>query len=186
MNAAKPLLFSMLTSLALTASAWGDIAAGPEGMVILTVGGDVAHPNRGAASEEDATILGKLGVSFDKAVEFDLAGLDALEQGFFEQSYNDGMFAGTFTGPRISAILDAVGLPGSTVYAMALDGYEAEIPGAYIARYEPILATHLNGRPLGLGGFGPTTVVFPEVDDPDETEAINSMLPWATIYLDVE
>ena len=69
---------------------------------------------------------------------------------------------------------------------MAIDGYEAEIPAEYIERYEPILATHLNGRPLALGGFGPTTVVFPDVDDPDETDAISTMLPWATIYLGVE
>lgn len=158
----------------------------PEGMVVLTVSGNIAHPNRGPSTEDGRDFMSKLQITFDSAFEFDLAGLAALEQGEIDREIYTDVLEGTFTGPRLAAVLEAAGASGSTVWAMALDGYSSEIPAEYIISEDPILATHRDGKPLGIGAFGPTIVVFPVSDDPEVNEMTRRMLPWATFYLEVE
>ncbi|MEM8633221.1 MAG: hypothetical protein AAGF74_18530 [Pseudomonadota bacterium] len=186
MTIARQFLYSTVTSFALVSGAWAQGAPAPEGMVVLTVSGETTEANRAAALEDGRDMMSKYGIAFDKAVEFDLAGLASLEQGEVERTIYVGEFEGTFSGPKLAAVLDAAGFPLSTVWAMALDGYSAEIPGEFIEEYDPILATHLDGKPLGIGRYGPTTVVFPETDDAEVNEQTDAMLPWATFYIEVE
>ncbi|MEM1363156.1 MAG: molybdopterin-dependent oxidoreductase [Pseudomonadota bacterium] len=173
-------------ALASPGAALAHEVSSPKGMVVLTVSGDVAHYNRGPALEDGRDFLSKFDITFDKAMEFDLAGLAALEQGEITRQIYPDVFEGTFTGPKLAAVLEAAGVSGSTVWAMALDGYSSEIPADNIVSQDPILATHLDGVPLGIGTFGPTTVVFPVSEDPEVNEVTKRMLPWATFYLEVE
>ncbi|MEM1129765.1 MAG: hypothetical protein AAGH83_04505 [Pseudomonadota bacterium] len=172
--------------MALAGEVVANTDARPQGMAILTVGGHVDMPNRGASYDDTRSMFIVLGLEFDEAVAFDAEGLAALDQGAYDRSLFDGGFTGTFSGPRLSAILQAVGRPDAAVTAVALDQYRAEIPAEVIIAYDPILATHLNGQPLGIGGIGPAVVVFPDTGDPEDALAFDAYEVWATVYLGVD
>ncbi|MEM1130679.1 MAG: hypothetical protein AAGH83_09170 [Pseudomonadota bacterium] len=183
----KKLLLSSVVTALLAGPALAEGVPSPEGMVILTVSGEVAAPNRGPALEDGRDLMSKLGITFEKAVEFDEAALAALDQGEISRTIYPDVLEGTFTGPTLSAVLDAAGIAEvSLVSVMTLDGYASEIPADFITSYEPILATRLDDEPFGIGGFGPLAMVFPESEDPAVTEQTKRMLPWATFYLAVE
>ena len=71
----------------------------------------------------------------------------------------------------------------------AIDGYRIEITSADIAAYRMILATHLDDRPLPLGGLGPQWAVF----DPAAVPALRdkplkerfALCPWGVYYIDL-
>lgn len=158
----------------------------PEGMAVLTLGGEVAQSNRGPSTAEDLSVLGKMELVFDQGVEFDTAMLAGLEQAEITTKVPGSDRSGTFSGPKLSALLTEVGASGKTALPMALDGYQVELPWDLIAAHEPILATHLDGKPLGIGTFGPTMTIFPATDDAELAEQFAALQVWATFYIGVE
>ncbi|MDT8894490.1 oxidoreductase [Halomonas sp. I1] len=133
----------------------------PSGEVILTIRGDIAHPNVG-----------------DEA-RFDRAMLDRLASRTIDTTTPWQPGPGCFEGPLFSALLDAVGADGDEVRVGALNGFEARIPVSDFKRYDVILAMRRNGEPMPIRDFGPLFVVYPFDEHPDlKTEAIRFRSVW--------
>lgn len=121
----------------------------PSGSIVLTVHGAIAHTNSG------------------QTAQFDLAMLDALAQRttVTETPWYDG--AQTFSGPLVSAVLEAVGAQGTMVTVTALNDYSAEVPLEDFLQNPVILASRLNGAELSIRDKGPLFVIYPFDIAPD-------------------
>jgi len=158
----------------------------PEGMVMLTVAGDITETNRGPQTSEKWTIFSELEIFFDRAAAFDVGMLEAMERVTIEGTIPETGEPATYTGPRLSALLKELGAEYKGITATALDKYTMEIPGEKIATHEPIIATRVNGEPFDLGGRGPLMIVFPKVDDPDLQKELVTLEVWALFYIEVK
>ncbi|MEM7490262.1 MAG: hypothetical protein AAF390_14165 [Pseudomonadota bacterium] len=174
-----------LAVLALAHPADAEIAA-PEGQVLVTLGGALAEGNRGASTAEDLTVLGKLGAVFETGIALDAEMLAALPAREIAKTLPGSDVPATFSGPTLAAVMAMAGAEGKMAIPFALDGYQAEIPWEMIEAHDPILATHVDGRPLGIGGLGPTMTVFPVVEDAEVYESFLPLQVWATVYVGVE
>ncbi|MEM8850043.1 MAG: hypothetical protein AAGE03_08415 [Pseudomonadota bacterium] len=176
---------AILAVLALAPPAWAEIAT-PDGQVILTVGGAIPAGNRGPSTEEDLSVLGKLGATFETGIALDAAMLADLPQAEIATTMPGSDMPATFSGPPLAAVMQMAGAAGKLALPLALDGYQVEIPWDMIEAYDPILATHVDGTPLGIGDLGPTMTVFPVVEDAEVYESFLALQVWATVYLGVE
>jgi hypothetical protein len=121
----------------------------PAGPVILTVSGSIANTNAPGRAEFDRAMLEGLGV----------------ETLTTSTSWTDG--PQRFEGVRATKLLEAVGAEGSTVRAIALNDYLAEIPVETIEDYPVFLAFRQNGVVLTARDKGPLWMVFPRDDYPE-------------------
>ncbi|MEM7710164.1 MAG: hypothetical protein AAF264_05325, partial [Pseudomonadota bacterium] len=176
---------AVLAFFFLAQPATAEIAA-PEGQVLVTLGGAVAEGNRGASTEDDLTVLGKLGAVFETGIALDAAMLAALPAREIATTLPGSDVPATFSGPTLAAVMTMAGAEGQLAIPFALDGYQAEIPWEMIEAHDPILATHLDGAPLAIGGLGPTMTVFPVVEDAEVYESFLALQVWATVYLGIE
>ncbi|WP_299637302.1 hypothetical protein [uncultured Ruegeria sp.] len=181
----RPLSFALLLSAALPALA--DLPQ-PQGHVLLTLGGAVSETNLPARGQNDGGLLSYLEVTHDGAAGFDAAMLDGLEQ--FEITIPYGAPGNErdhrFSGPLLSDVMTMAGAEGKTALPMALDGYQAAIDWNSITTYKPIIATHSDGAPMGIGGYGPTMIVFPPTENVDQSAKQAAQQVWAIAYIAVE
>lgn len=115
----------------------------PQGPVLLTVTGNIAHTNATGRAE------------------FDRAMLDALPQHTTTATTPWYDTAQSFTGPEALALLELVGASGTTVTVTALNDYSADIPFADFENYRIILANQIGGQPLSVRDKGPSFVIYP-------------------------
>ena len=183
MRLALPL--SLLLSTALPAFA--DMPA-PQGHVLVTLGGAVSETNLPPRGENDGGLLGYLEVEHNGAAGFDAALLDSLPQVTITKPYGppENQRDYVFSGPLLSDVMTMAGAKGKTARPMAMDGYQADIPWTDITTHQPILATHADGAPMGIGGYGPTMIVFPPTDDAEAAQAQLSQQVWALAYIGIE
>ncbi|SDW31560.1 hypothetical protein SAMN05444358_101483 [Ruegeria halocynthiae] len=181
----RALPFALLLSTALPA--WAELAP-PEGHVILTMGGAVDETNLPARGEDDGGLLGFLEITHDGAAGFDAFMLDGLEQIEITIPYGppDNQRIYTFSGPLLSDVMALAGAAGKTALPMAMDGYQAEIRWQSIETHQPIVATRADGIPMGIGGYGPTMIVFPPTDDSELAQEQASQQVWAIAYIAIE
>ncbi len=158
----------------------------PGDRVIVTVGGDLPSGNMPAGTEDDANFFGYLDLNFAAAVGFDDAMLAGLDQGRITLPKFGPWTDVSLTGPYLSSVMYAAGADERTALPMALDGYQVEIPWDNITGLRPILATHANGRPLALGGFGPAAVIYPPQKDAALQEELEALQVWAVVFIGVE
>lgn len=92
----------------------------------------------------------------------------------------------TYSGPLISDLLKAAGAEGKAALPMALDGYQVELPWDELVKYKPILATRIDGKPMGIGDIGPSMVIFPETDDAAAAESFGNKRVWAVFWVGTE
>ena len=64
-------------------------------------------------------------------------------------------------------MLAAAGAEGETVTVQAMDGYAVEAPMQEMVAKGAVVALERDGKPLGIGGFGPTQIVFPRAERAD-------------------
>lgn len=148
--------------------AYSDHLPPPTGAVILTIGGNILHTNRG------------------ELAEFDRAMLMALTQGRIvtENPWIDGL--NTYEGPSAEALMNAVGAQGDTVVLTALNDYSAEMPRSDITEFELIFATHMNDRQLRIRDRGPLFVIYPFTDQPDlNGERYHNRSVWQVNRIDI-
>ncbi|WP_164658622.1 hypothetical protein [Tropicibacter sp. Alg240-R139] len=178
---------ALCVSLLPTLPVMADISA-PVGPVLVTLGGAVSHSNLPARGTDDGGLFGFLEVEYDAAVGLDTAMLGDLPQQTITIPYGpeDNQRDYVFSGPVLADVMALAGASGKSALPMAMDGYQAEIPWDMIERLNPILATHADGAPMGIGGFGPTMVVFPPTNNTKDAEAIPSMQVWAIAYIGIK
>jgi hypothetical protein len=115
----------------------------PKGDVILTITGNLDHPN------------------VDGTAQFDLQMLEALQgrSGSMETPWTTGKVE--FSGPLFRAVLDAAGAHGSDLKLVALNDYAADVPFEDAAKLDTMLATRMDGQVMSIRDKGPLFLVYP-------------------------
>lgn len=185
---------TFLTTVAVTgllpATASQAAAAAASGPALLTLSGAVGKTNRGALDTALDQMMIKHGIKFDKAFAFDAAALRRLPTVSIKPTLEYDAKAHELSGPLLTIVLEAAGVAGASpieVNLRALDGYNVALPLADVRRYGMIVATHLDGAPLGLGGLGPQWAVYdadriaPFKDQPLKQRF--ALCPWGIYHI---
>ena len=171
-------------------------AASPQtrGPVLLTIGGPVVtKSNRGPLNPALDQMMSQHGVQFDKALALDAVALHRLPAIQIKPTLEYDAKVHTLSGPLISTVLEAAGMAptGAVLVGLrAVDGYNVAISLADIRRYRMLIATHMDGQPLALGGLGPQWAVY----DADNVADFKDkplkqrfgLCPWGVYYIDVK
>ena len=164
-----------------------------KGPTLLTVSGLIGAGNRGALDPLLDQMMAKQKIKFDKAQAFDFAALAALPAVTIKPTLEYDGKPHTLKGPLLADVLKAGGVKMSdktTVFLRAVDGYAAQVTAAEIAQYRFIIATHMDGQPLSLGGLGPLWAVYDADRFPDMAAkplpARFAWCPWATYHIEVK
>jgi hypothetical protein len=137
-------------------------------------------------------MMHKHGVSFRKAYVFDDAALRALPALAIRPTLEYDGKAHTLRGPLLVDVLARAGatLGDRTVLVLrAVDGYNVELPLAQARARRVIVATHVDGKPMPLGGLGPLWAVY-DADRVPEMARLPlgqrfGACPWALYHIEV-
>jgi hypothetical protein len=175
---------------AMTAQAANAPAQGP---VLLTISGAIGRGNRGPLDPALDQMMAKHGIQFDKAMALDAAMLYKMAPVQIKPTLEYDAKVHALSGPLLSTVLEAAGVaPDSKVMVglRAVDGYRVALSLSDIQRYRMLLATHIDGRPLALGGLGPQWAVYdadqlPDFKDKPLKERF-ALCPWGLYHIDVK
>lgn len=135
-----------------------DKARGPD---IVTVIGKITNANRGAFDPFLDSLFKFHEKEFKTAFGLSYSDLAALPQVEISVQAEGWPSTVTASGPKLTDILKAAGVaPDATLAFLSLDGYALEFEPKKIKSKEWILAITANGRPLGIGGRGPTWLLY--------------------------
>lgn len=112
------------------------------------------------------TISGALKAGPGKTVQLDLAQLSALPQQQLHTQTPWYPAPRTFSGPLLQDVLNLAGAQGQTLEARAINDYKVNIPVSDAARFKPVLALQIDGKPIALRDKGPLFIVYPYDSDP--------------------
>ncbi|TCP42909.1 oxidoreductase [Rhodovulum marinum] len=133
----------------------------PAGPVILSVTGEIAVANAGAAAEFDLEMLRALPVRTIRTTTI----------------WTEGELE--LTGVPLQALLARLGVAGGRLTATAINDYAIEIPVSDAVPGGPIVAYLENGQPMARRKRGPLWVVYPFDSDPAyRSEVIYSRSIW--------
>lgn len=156
------------------------------GPVILTISGNIEQTNRPPFDEFEDVLTYFHERSFDKAVEFDRAMLEALGTHEVEVNYVEWPTTFRFEGPYLSDVLELVGANPTMLTVVALDLFASEISKEDLGSHDWIVALKRDGEYLRLGQHGPVWVVFDPGPDKEITAEEEGTWPWAAFYIEVE
>lgn len=168
----------------------GTASAGP---ALLTISGSLSRTNRGPLDPALDQMMAKHGIRFEKAFAFDAPSLRRMPYVTIKPTLEYDAKLHSLSGPLISTVLEAAGAkPGQTVQLglRAVDGYNVAVSLQDARSYRMIVATHIDGRPLGLGGLGPQWAVYdadnvaPFKDKPLKERF--ALCPWGLYHIDVK
>jgi hypothetical protein len=168
-------------------------AKNARGPTLLTVSGQIGAGNRGPFDPALDQLMAKQKLAFDKAQTFDFAALTALPAVTIKPTLEYDGKQHALTGPLLSDVMKACGVKTTdktAFFLRAIDGYAAHISAAEAGRRRFIVATHLDGRPMALGGLGPLWAVY----EPDRFADMAAKplpdrfgsCPWATYHIEVK
>jgi hypothetical protein len=162
------------------------------GPALLTVTGAIAKSNRGPLDPALDQMMHKQGLAFNKAWAFDYAALLQLAPQTIRPTLEYDAKPHTLRGPLLLDVLAQAGARAGdkTVLVLrAVDGYNVELSGAQARARRIIVATHIDGNPMPLGGLGPLWAVY----DADRVPEMASLplaqrfaaCPWALYHIEV-
>ena len=171
----------------------GAAAATPGGPVLLTVSGAIRRPNRGALDPALDQMMAKQKIAFTQAHALDFAALARLPAHTIRPTLEYDGKPHTLRGPRLAAVLALAGAPGgmeTRITLRAVDGYAATLTLGQARAQGFIVATHLDGQPMALGGVGPLWAIY----DADRMPAMAAQplaarfraCPWALYHIEVQ
>ncbi|QNP50357.1 molybdopterin-dependent oxidoreductase [Diaphorobacter aerolatus] len=163
-----------------------------KGPVLLTVSGLIGAGNRGPFDARFDQLMGKHQVRFSRAHAFDFAALNALPTVDIQPTLEYDDRKHVLKGALFSDVMKAAGVQWASNLSFlvrALDGYAVAIAAPEIMQRRFIIATHLDGAPLALGGIGPLWSVFepdrfPELAAKPLKERF-ALCPWGTYHVEV-
>ncbi|MBD8531405.1 MULTISPECIES: molybdopterin-dependent oxidoreductase [unclassified Massilia] len=165
-------------------------AAGP---ALLTISGAIRRPNRGALDGALDQMMAKHKLAFTQARALDFAALARLPARSIRPTLEyDGKPHG-LRGPLLFEVLALAGAPtrpDTRITLRAVDGYAATITLRQARAQGFIVATHLDGQPMALGGLGPLWAIYdadrvPEMAAQPLAARFGSC-PWALYHIDVQ
>ncbi len=141
----------------------------PTGRVLLTIDGNIGKTTDG------------------EQAKFDRAQLEAFGMRTLRTSNPFEKGVQLFEGVLFAKVLEAVAPKGTTLTALALDGYSAEIPLGDLAAYPVILAMKWNGKVMKVRNKGPLWVVYPVDDHPElKAESFSGRSIWQLTRITVK
>lgn len=132
------------------------------GPVLLTVSGAITLANRGPVDPSHDLMMYKQKVTFSTARTFDFAALLALPAVTLRLTLEYDAKVHVLRGPLLHDVLAAAGAQPTgkaQLLLRAVDGYVAALTVAQARAQRFIVATHLDGQPMALGGLGPLWAV---------------------------
>jgi hypothetical protein len=138
-------------------------AAKSEHQTVLTLTGAIDHTNRGRFDEVLDQLMHKHGIHFERAFDFTLADLAKLPAVSINPTMEYDAKLHRLTGPRLADVLNAAGISKekpTKIILHGIDGYSPEITLAQALADNFIVATHLDGKLLHIGGFGPLFAIY--------------------------
>jgi hypothetical protein len=180
--------------LGLLPAAQANAASGhASGPVLLTVSGAITRSNRGPLDPALDQMMAKHGIAFDKAMVFDASQLYRLPAVTIKPTLEYDARVHALSGPLVSTVLESAGVSMASALSIglrAVDGYNVALSLADVQRYRMVLATHMDGKPLALGGLGPLWAVY-EADtlaafkDKPLKERF-ALCPWGLYHIEVK
>lgn len=163
------------------------------GPTLLTVTGAIARPNRGRFDRVADQMMHRQRLSFEKAFVFEFAALAELPAVTIKPTLEYDARPHTLAGPLLVDVLKAAGAQlndNSNIVLRAVDGYAVAVTLARAKAQRYIVATHLDGAPMALGGLGPLWAIYdadrvPEMASRPVGERF-STCPWALYHIDVQ
>lgn len=149
----RTLIQALAAVLAAGAAAARALVA-PGGAAVLTLSGQLRHPNKGAAAE------------------FDMAMLEGLPQLSFRTRTPWYAQPRKFTGPLLRDVLREAGAHGTQLRARALNDYRVDIPFDDAQRFDLIVARLLDDAPMAVRDKGPLFLVYPFDAQPELRNAV--------------
>lgn len=185
-----------LSAAALAAvAAPGGAHAAPmaRGPVLLTISGNIARNNRGPVDPALDQMMHKQQVSFQRAYTFDFAELLRLPARTIRPTLEYDAKPHALRGPLLADVLAQAGAQGgelAKVVLRAVDGYAVAMTVRQARAQGFIVATHLDGEPMALGGLGPLWAVY----DADRVAEMAAQplaqrfgaCPWALYHIEVQ
>jgi hypothetical protein len=168
----------------------GDGAKGSP--ALLTVTGAIAKTNRGPLDSVRDIMMAKQKIAFEKAHAFEFGMLTAMPAVTIKPTIEYDKKPHTLRGPLLADVLKACGVTGDAgkLAMRAVDGYSPTISIADARKYRFIVATHLDGKPMPLGGLGPLWAVYDADRFPDMAaktlDQRFAQCPWALYHIEVQ
>jgi hypothetical protein len=174
------------------AMAAGQAGAAPRvgrGPALLTITGDIGRTNRPAFDPVLDQMMARQHISFERAYALDQATLAALPQQKIRPTLEYDGRVRTLGGPLLVDVLAAAQPRGDKLLLRAVDGYAVAVTMAQAKAWRMIVATHLDGAPMPLGGLGPCWAVLdadriPELAAKPLKERF-AACPWALYQIGV-
>ena len=160
---------------------------------LLTFSGLIGAGNRGPLDPALDQLMVKQKLTFGSAHSFDFAALSAMPSVTIKPTLEYDSKQHTLAGPLLVDVAKASGarIGASTAFLVrAIDGYAVVLSATEASSRKFILATHLDGRPMALGGLGPIWAVYDADVFPDmAAKPVNErfgLCPWATYHIEVK
>ena len=168
-------------------------AAADNGPTLLTVTGAISKPNRGKLDPVRDQLMHKQKLSFEQAHAFDYAALTALSAITIKPTLEYDAKPHTLRGPLLVDVMKAAGAKlndNTKLVLRAIDGFAAVVTVAQANVQRYIVATHLDGAPMALGGLGPLWAVY-EADKVPEMASKPlpdrfGLCPWGLYHIEVQ
>jgi hypothetical protein len=160
---------------------------------LLSVTGAITRGNRGPLDPALDQMMKKQGVRFEKGHVFDFAALTALPSVTIRPTLEYDGKTHSLRGPLLTDVLKAAGVRADhagNLVLRAIDGYAPAISIADARKYRFIVATHLDDKPMPLGGLGPLWAVYDADRFADmAARPVNERFgncPWGLYHVDVQ
>jgi hypothetical protein len=159
------------------------------GPSLLTITGAIGRSNRPAFDPVLDQMMAKQHISFDKAFALNQAALAALPQHTIRPTLEYDGRQRTLNGPLLSDVVALAQPKGDKLSLRAVDGYAVVVTMAQARTWRMLVATHLDGAPMPLGGLGPCWAVLdadriPELAAKPLKERF-AACPWALYQIGV-
>lgn len=177
----------------LSTTSYGATRAATAGATVLTISGAVGKSNRGALDPVVDQMMAKHRLEFSKAWSLDAAALQKMPAVTIEPTLEYDAKVHKLRGPLLETVLQAAGVSPTDKVMLglrAIDGYNVVLSLADARSYRMMVATHLDGQPMALGGLGPQWAVY----DADRLPAWKDkplkdrfgLCPWGLYHIDVK
>ena len=186
---------SLVSAAVLAAPAWAADQGKRRatlGPALLTVSGQIGAGNRGPLNPALDQMMARQKIAFDKARIFDFEAITAMPAVSIKPTLEYDGKAHTLKGPLLLDVLKACGVKAggkTTLFVRAVDGYVAQVSAADAGKFRFIVATHLDGQPMALGGLGPLWTVYDADRFADMAAkplpARFANCPWAAYHIEV-
>jgi hypothetical protein len=162
------------------------------GPTLLTVSGAITRSNRGPVDPARDVMMHKQKVAFSRAHCFDFAALLALPAVTIRATLEYDAKVHILRGPLLLDVLAGAGATPpaeAQLLLRAVDGYAATLTVAQARTRRFIVATHMDGHTMALGGLGPLWAI-PDADRVPELAALPLAqrfggCPWSLYHIDV-